>query len=157
MTGPRTAEPHQLTAPELDRARALVRSILTETPYLDRALELVDESQKPTSEIVAFFASTTDSAALLSGGLVAGSQGVWQIRSVIVGGADCRELGRALIQFVISQARDAGARLVVAELPADEVIGDALSLLRASGFRQDGRIADYFRDGVALLFLRLTL
>ena len=48
----------------------------------------------------------------------------------------------------------AGARLLTAELPGDPVIGKVLSLLRANGFRQDGRIPDFFRDEVALLFLR---
>ena len=31
---------------------------------------------------------------------------------------------------------------------------ETLSLLRAKGFRQEGRIPDFFRDEVALLFLR---
>jgi ribosomal protein S18 acetylase RimI-like enzyme len=61
------------------------------------------------------------------------------------------------MQSLLGAMRDDGARVVVAELPADEVIGDALTLLRANGFRQTGRIADYYRDGVALLFLRREL
>ena len=156
MTGPDAAVPHSLAPSEIESARALVRRVLDGTPYLDRALELVDQSLRPQSEIVAFFAGAAANAALLLGGFFAGAEGVWQIRSVLLGEACDRELGRSLMQFTIEQARGAGARLIVAELPADPVIGESLSLLRASGFKQDGRIPDYFRDGVALLFLRYT-
>jgi hypothetical protein len=45
----------------------------------------------------------------------------------------------------------------VAELPADPVIGRTLTFLRKSGFRQVGRIPDFFRNDVALLFLRREL
>jgi hypothetical protein len=57
----------------------------------------------------------------------------------------------------VDVATKAGGRLLTAELPADPVIGRTLTLLRANGFKQDGKIPDYFRDGVALLFLRREL
>jgi ribosomal protein S18 acetylase RimI-like enzyme len=37
------------------------------------------------------------------------------------------------------------------------VLGRSISLLRANGFREEGRVPDFYRDGVALLFLRREL
>jgi ribosomal protein S18 acetylase RimI-like enzyme len=68
-----------------------------------------------------------------------------------------REVGRALIDAVLDQVRRSGARFLVAELPADAVVGRSLTLLRKNGFRQEARIPDFFRAGVALLFLRREL
>jgi len=70
---------------------------------------------------------------------------------------ELREVGRTIVDAVAGVARADGARLLEAELPADTVLGRTLSLLRANGFRQEGRIPDFFRDGVALLFLRKEL
>ena len=54
---------------------------------------------------------------------------------------------------MLAEVRTSGGRFLLAELPADPVIGSTLTLLRKNGFRQEGRIPDFFRDGVALLFL----
>ena len=60
----------------------------------------------------------------------------------------------ALIAAILETARHERARMLIAELPADAAIGHSLTALRANGFKQEGKIPDYFRDGVALLFLR---
>jgi hypothetical protein len=65
-----------------------------------------------------------------------------------------RTVADPLIAATVSAARADGARFLVAELPADSVIGFSLTALRANGFRQEGKVPDYYRDGVALLFLR---
>jgi hypothetical protein len=45
----------------------------------------------------------------------------------------------------------------MAELPDDPAIGSILALLRENGFREEARVRDFFRDGVALTFLRRRL
>jgi hypothetical protein len=54
-------------------------------------------------------------------------------------------------------ARDAGARYLLAEMPDDPALGTVLALLRDHGFEEEARVPDFFREGVALSFLRLNL
>jgi hypothetical protein len=58
---------------------------------------------------------------------------------------------------VCDAMRQAGAKFLLAEMPDDPAIGTVLSLLKHHGFREEARVPDFFRDGVALSFLRLTL
>jgi hypothetical protein len=46
-----------------------------------------------------------------------------------------------------------GERLVVCEIPRDTAFDVAAVALVASGFREEGRIEDFIRDGVALRIL----
>jgi len=46
---------------------------------------------------------------------------------------------------------------MLAELPDDPAIGSVLTLLRDHGFEEEARVPDFYRDGVALTFLRLPL
>jgi hypothetical protein len=62
-----------------------------------------------------------------------------------------------MIDGVVAAIRELGGRLLLAELPADSALGRTLTLLRSNGFKEEGRVRDYFRDGVALLFLRRDL
>jgi len=97
-------------------------------------------------------------AALALFGPVAGATDAWRVSMVLVTPrVELRDVGRAMIDGVVESVRSAGARLLVAELPADAVLGRSLSLLRANGFGQEARIPDFFREGVALLFLRREL
>jgi hypothetical protein len=45
----------------------------------------------------------------------------------------------------------------MAELPDDPAIGSILTLLREHGFHEEARVPDFYRDGVALTFLRRKL
>jgi hypothetical protein len=46
---------------------------------------------------------------------------------------------------------------LLAELPDDPAIGALFALLRKHGFREEARVPDFYRSGVALSFLRLSL
>lgn len=59
-----------------------------------------------------------------------------------------------MLEALVARLRTLGAKSLLAELPADPAIGRTLTLLRACSFRQEGRIPHFFRDDVALLFLR---
>jgi hypothetical protein len=42
-------------------------------------------------------------------------------------------------------------------MPDDPAIGAVLTLMREHGFREEARVPDFFREGVALAFLRREL
>ena len=97
-------------------------------------------------------------ASLALYGPVAGASDAWHLRTILLAPeVGAREVGRAMIDGVVETVRALGGRLLLAELPADAALGRTLSLLRANGFKEEGRVPDYFRDGVALLFLRRDL
>jgi hypothetical protein len=54
-------------------------------------------------------------------------------------------------------AADHAARLVVVELADHPTLAPAHHFLKEMGFREEARVADFYRDGVALLLLRLDL
>ena len=136
--------------------RALVLSSLGVTPYVDRMMELVAMAERGDSEVRSLVIERDGTVAALSlFGPVAGAQGTWKLHALLLAErVEPRKVGGAIVDAVVAAVRADGARLIMAELPGDPAIGKVLSLLRASGFRQEGRIPDFFRDDVALLFLR---
>ena len=129
------------------------------TPYVDRALELLKAAERHDPETTALIIERDGTVvALALFGRVSGAQDTWKLDVFLMSErVEPRGIGRALLDAVVAAAKKAGGRLLTAELPADPVLGRTLSLLRANGFTQDGKVADYFRDGVALLFLRREL
>jgi hypothetical protein len=129
------------------------------TPYVDRVTELLAAAERGDVEVHALVIERDGTVAALGVyGPVAGAQDAWHLHMVLVAPrVDLREVGGAMIEGVIAHARRERARLLMAELPADAALGRTLTLLRANQFRQEGRIPDFFRDGVALLFWRYDL
>jgi len=158
VTGYFQAGPRALEIGDAAPVRALVHGALGITPYEDRALELLAEAERGSTETRALVVERDGSvAALALFGPVAASV-AWSLDALVLAPAvDPREVGQPLVDAIATMARAAGARMLLAELPADPVMGRTLSLLRGLGFRQPARIPDYFRDGVALLFLRQDL
>ena len=150
------AAPRPITIADAEGVRALVLASLGVTPYVDRVMELVALSERGDPEVQSFVIERDGTvAALALFGAVAGAQGTWKLHMMLLAERiDPREVGGAMIEAVVATARSAGARLLAAELPGDPVMGRVLSLLRASSFRQEGRIPHFFRDEVAMLFLR---
>lgn len=150
------AAPRPITIADAEGVRALVHASLGVTPYVDRVMELVELSERGDPEVRSFVIERDGTvAALALFGPIAGAQGTWKLHTMLLAErVDPREVGGAMIEGVVAAARSAGARLLTAELPGDPVVGKVLSLLRANSFRQEGRIPDFFRDEVALLFLR---
>lgn len=152
-------EPRRFTESDAEPARALVLNLLGGTPYADRALELVAATAKGDPECRGLVLEQEGSLrALVVYGLVAGVANAWRIMLLVLAqDVELRDIGRVVVEAVVDRVREDGARFLMAELPADTVMGAALTVLRASRFRQEARIADFFRDGVALLFLRREL
>lgn len=159
MTGYFDAAPRPLTVADVEPVRALVWGALGVTPYVDRVMELLAAAEHGDPESQALVIERDGTvAALALYGPVAGATDAWRISMILVAPrVELRDIGRAMVDAVVASARQAGARLLVAELPADTVLGRSLSLLRANDFDQEARIPDFYREGVALLFLRRAL
>lgn len=156
MTGYFDAAPRPLSPGDEEPVRALVLGVLGVTPYVDRTLELLATAERGDPETRALIMERDGTvAAMALFGPVSGTEGAWQLSTILTAaGITTLDVGRILLDAVVSRIRDAGGRFLLAELPADPAIGSSLTLLRKCGFRQEGRIPDFFRDGVALLFLR---
>ena len=159
MTGYFDVAPRALAPDDAEAARALVLGVLGVTPYVDRTLELVKAAERGDPEVRCMvIAGDGVVAALALFGPVAGAAGAWHLNMLLSApGLDAREVGAQLLAAILAEARAKGARFVLAELTAVPVIGSTLTQLRKSGFRQEGRLPDFFRENVALLFLRRNL
>lgn len=80
---------------------------------------------------------------------VAGGHGTWRLHVVCGSENLCAEA----IEQALADTWAHGGRLAVAELPDDEAFAPLARQLRAAGFRDAGRVHDFFADGVALLIL----
>jgi len=151
--------PRPLRPTDSEPARALVWGVLGVTPYVDRAVELLAAATRGDPEtrgLVIERDATVVTLALF--GPQAGTRDTWRLYGVLIAPhIESQDLGRVMIDAVVQDAEGSGARLLVAELPADHAVGRMLSLLRATGFRQEARIAHFYRDGVAQLVLRREL
>ena len=159
MTGYFSAAPRPLTPADAEPVRGLVLATLGITPYVDRVLELLGEAERGDSDTLALTIERDGTyAALALFGEIVPSNGVWKLHTMLVSErVDAREVGDAMLGAVMERVRTLGAKSLVAELPADPVYGRTLDRLRRNGFRQPGKIPDYYRDGVALLFLTRSL
>jgi ribosomal protein S18 acetylase RimI-like enzyme len=125
-----------------------------------RSRELLARAEAGSREAIAVGA--VDETGALCGfaihGEVAGATGTSALLYIIVR-PDARRtgVGRALVLHVVGEARARGARLVVAELPGAVRSAAALGLLGACGFRREGEVVDFYRDGVPLLLLGCRL
>ena len=159
MTGYFDAAPRPLVSGDVEPVRALVWGALGVTPYVDRVMELLAAAEHGDPESRALVIERDGTvAALALFGPVAGALDAWRLSMVLIAPkVALREVGRSIVDAVVESVRKAGGRFLVAELPADAALGRTLSLLRANDFDQEARIPDFYRDGVAMVFLRRAL
>ena len=135
-----------------DSARHLIEASLAGTPYLVRALELADiAARRDSTESCAIWSErggVVHSVALV--GLVPGAIGAGKIHLVL--GDDRHVVARAC-----DVLRALGARFAAAEWPDDAPFTQASIILRQEGFVEEARIPDFYRPGVALVFLKRDL
>jgi len=141
-------------------AHALLASAVDGTPYGESPLDALRAALGGGSDeargMVAVRAGEVVGVALY--GDVAGTIGAGRVHAVAVAaGARRQGVGARLCAEVAAALRTRGSRVVVAELPDDDVVAPLRALLTRAGFREESRVSDFYRDGVALVFLRLDL
>jgi hypothetical protein len=134
------------------RARQLLETVLGGTPYVARGLELLEAATHPASDECCAVWVEHDGriTALALVGLVAGSKGAGRVHLLV--GLDPHLVARAL-----DVLRAMGARFAMAEWPDDATFASAIRRLHEEGFREEGRIAQFYRAGVDQVFLRRDL
>lgn len=142
----------------LPGALATVGRALHHTHYLDGALDALRSAvgaPGADGRAMASMAGEQIEGVAVSG-LFGGTSGAGRLHFLVVEpGVRRTGVGRALANAVIAQLASTGARFVLAELPDDvAALPGARELLRAAGFMEESRIDDFFRDGVALAFMR---
>lgn len=80
---------------------------------------------------------------------IAGGHGTWRLHVV----CGTEQLCAEAIERALADTWAYGGRLAVAELPEHSSFAPLAARLRANGFHDAGRVADFFADGVALLVL----
>ena len=135
-------------------ARETVVDHFRGTPYQGRLLEVLDDALRyEDPEFLCLLAAPGESdppTGLVLFGTVLGARLVTKIHAVVA--ADPR-VQLALLDAVRETCVRSGERLVVCELPKDAPFDVTGIALVASGFREEGRIDDFVRDGVALRLL----
>jgi ribosomal protein S18 acetylase RimI-like enzyme len=145
------------------RAREIIRSALGDSSYADAAEETladIAEERVPESECRCLVHhADADIDALVIFGVFAGALGAGRLHFVAVDEpARGRGLGAALLAAAIGVLRAGGARFLLAEVADDPaILGDYWAFLAEQRFREEARVADLVRDGVALAFLRREL
>jgi hypothetical protein len=121
------------------------------TPYLARMQEVLESALRFEDPeflcLLAEPAGADEPTGLVLFGAVLGARLTAKVH--VVAGADPRVM-LALLAAVRATCEKSGERLVVCEIPRDTPFDVAAVALVASGFREEGRIEDFVRDGVAL-------
>jgi GNAT superfamily N-acetyltransferase len=151
--------PRPLEAEDVQGTRVLLLGALGITPYVDRILELLELAERGNNPEYRALVIARDGtvAALALFGAVAGTNGAAKLYAALLAPGVAHDVGARLMDAVAETARSVGARFLLAELPDDPVIGGELALLRASGFHEEARVPDFYRDGVGLVFWRKAL
>jgi len=153
-------DPRPLAPEDSQGTRVLLLGSLGVTPYIDRALEVLELAERghdPEHRALVIARDGTV-AGLALFGTISGTQHAARLyAAVLAPGVQPSDVGTRLMQSVGNAARSAGAKFILAELPDDPAIGTVLGLLRDEGFREEARVPDFYREGVALTFLRLEL
>jgi hypothetical protein len=134
-----------LQGSDVSAARALISAQFAGTPYEARLLEqLALATTGDDPECRALVAGDVPRGLVLFGS-VAGANSVVKLHALSGDPSALRALA--------AEVRDIGARLVVCELADDTPFDVTGQILRELGFEEDGCVADYFREGVALLVI----
>lgn len=160
MTGYFAQAPRALSPDDHVPARVLLMGALGVTPYIDRAMEVLQLAERGHNHEHRALVIARDGtvAALALYGAVAGALGVSKLHAAVVApSVSVADVGQRLVTAVLDEARSEGARLVIAEMPDDPATGQVRALLASVGFEEEARVPDFYRDGVALTLLRREL
>jgi ribosomal protein S18 acetylase RimI-like enzyme len=143
------------------RASAVVERVLLDTHYVAGALDALQSAVRaPGADGHALASMASDDVdGVIVFGIFAGTSGAGRLHFVVVENRARRDgVARALVTAAIESLEASGARFVLAELPDDaRELPGSRELLDALGFHEEGRIDDFHRRGVALVFMRREL
>jgi hypothetical protein len=132
-------------------ARAVLGDSFRGTPYLRRMEEVLESALRfEDPEYLCLLAEAENALApsgLVLFGTVVGARLVVKVHAVAT--LDARVM-LALLAAVRETCERSGERMIVCEIPRDTPFDVAAVALVASGYREEGRIEDFVRDGVAL-------
>ena len=140
--------------------RAFGISVLGDSPYPEPMLAALDAALGRESDEYRGIVASDDGAlaGLIVFGAMPGALGTGRIHLVAVRPETRRRgIARDLIDAACAWLGERGGRLTMIELAADPWFEAAQQLARRTGFREEGRIDGYVRDGAALLLLRRDL
>ena len=160
MPGYFALDPRPLQPEDSQATRVLLLGTLGITPYIDRALEVLELAERgndPEHRALVIARDGTVAALALFGIIAGTARGARVHTAVLAPGIEIEHVGMRLMDAVATAARGSGADFILAEMPDDPALGTTLTLLRQHGFRDEARVPDFFRDGVALAFLRRAL
>ena len=160
MTGYFALEPRPLLPEDTQGTRVLLMGTLGVTPYIDGALEvlaLAERGHDPEHRAMVIARDGTVAGLALFGMISGTAHGARLHTAVLAPGVQSSDVGARLMRSICDAAREKGAHFMLAEMPDDPAIGTMLALLREHGFLEEARVPDFFREGVALTFLRLSL
>jgi len=139
---------------DAETARATIVDQLRGTSYLARILEVLHTALRfEDPEYLCLLAAPGEDDApsgLVLFGTVLGARLATKVHAVVA--LDPR-VQFALIDAVRETCVRSGERLVICELPHDAPFDVTAVALLASGYREEGRVEDFVRDGVALRLL----
>jgi ribosomal protein S18 acetylase RimI-like enzyme len=149
-----------LAAPDATAARVLADVVLGGAPFAEAMRASLDEAL--TSDGDEYRAIGVHDGNALIGfvvfGEIAGALGAGRIYFVAVEAtARRRGIATALIEAACSDLRSRGSRFAVIELLEELSLAPGRALAHRTGFRDEGRVSDYVRDGAGLLLLRRDL
>ncbi len=156
----RRLEVHAAREQDLAAALALLAWEQEKNPWLERLPELMKLSiDHPSGEYRACVAER-DGEIVGFGvyGMVAGTVGTAVIHGVLVAPRSRRAgIGLRIILHIAQELANAGARMIVSEIPGEAAAMKYRALLIAYGFFEETRIDDYYRDGVPQIISRFDL
>lgn len=145
----------------LPHAVLLVEHALADTPYLDGALDALRRAIGTPGADGRALASMREGRleGVIVFGFFGGANGAGRVQLAVTDASARRtRVGTALMEQALTLLRADGARFVLAELPDDpRVLRNARAFLESSSFREESRVEDYYRLGVALSFMRREL
>ena len=144
-------------ADELPALGALVEAVVGLSPYASvpryfLSLALARNGNESTA-LVAEHDRTVVGVVLF--GEIAGAVGAGRLHLIAVAPASRRSgIGERLCTAAVAALTSRGARFVIAEVPDEPLLHGGQALLAGCGFGEEARVADYYRDGVAMIVMR---
>ncbi|HET7552649.1 MAG TPA: GNAT family N-acetyltransferase [Gemmatimonadaceae bacterium] len=153
-----TASLRPLRESDLDAARALLRDAVPVATHLVPLLSAVEAAAiAPGTEQRGLVADAAgELAATAIYGEYAGAAGAGRLHLVVVREHHRRRgLGALLLKRIVADLQARSARFILTELPDERpALADYFAFLHASGFVEESRVPDFYREGVGLVLMR---